>query len=80
MVPMIVVGNKADRVLDREVSTAEGLNLARHLRCDYIETSAKTAQGVEKAFYSVVRLIRRQRNHDSGIQIPTKKKNKCLLL
>ncbi|KAH9263307.1 hypothetical protein BASA83_013339 [Batrachochytrium salamandrivorans] len=47
-VPMIVVGNKADRTHDREVSVSEGTNLARHLRCEYIETSAKTTLNVEK--------------------------------
>ncbi|KAJ8324471.1 RAS2 protein [Batrachochytrium dendrobatidis] len=83
LVPMIVVGNKADRTHDREVSITEGNNLARHLRCEYIETSAKTTLNVEKAFYSVVRLIRKERDQGSsfpGVEKKKKEKGKCMLL
>lgn len=57
----MLVGNKADRVTEREVSTQEGHALARELGCDFVEASAKNCINVEKAFYDVVRLLRRQR-------------------
>ncbi|KAI9750693.1 MAG: Ras GTPase [Chaenotheca gracillima] len=60
-VPIMLVGNKADRVTEREVSTQEGQALARELGCDFMEASAKNCINVEKAFYDVVRALRRQR-------------------
>lgn len=60
-VPIMLVGNKSDRVTEREVSTQEGHALARELGCEFVETSAKNRVHVEKAFYDVVRVLRRQR-------------------
>ncbi|KAG2213844.1 hypothetical protein INT47_001113 [Mucor saturninus] len=60
-VPLILVGNKSDKVTDREVSREEGAAKARALHCDFVETSAKTCVNVERSFYSVVRLIRHAR-------------------
>ena len=60
--PVMLVGNKCDRITEREVSTQEGSALARELGCDFVEASAKTCVNVEKAFYDVVRQLRRQRN------------------
>lgn len=60
-VPIMLVGNKSDRVTEREVSTQEGQQLARDLGCEFVEASAKNCINVEKAFYDVVRLLRRQR-------------------
>ena len=59
--PVMLVGNKSDRVTEREVSTQEGQHLARSLGCDFVEASAKNCVNVEKAFYDVVRSLRRQR-------------------
>lgn len=60
-VPVMLVGNKSDRVTEREVSTQEGHALARELGCEFVEASAKNCINVEKAFYDVVRALRRQR-------------------
>ncbi|KIW05540.1 protein Ras-2, variant [Verruconis gallopava] len=82
--PIMLVGNKCDRVTEREVSTQEGSALARELGCDFVEASAKNCVNVEKAFYDVVRQLRRQRqqmyrssdhrrgthNSDHGRRIP----------
>ena len=57
----MLVGNKSDRVTEREVSTQEGHALARELNCEFVEASAKNFINVEKAFYDVVRILRRQR-------------------
>lgn len=64
--PVMLVGNKSDRVTDREVSTQEGSALAKDMGCDFVEASAKNCINVEKAFYEVVRALRRQR-HDAPI-------------
>ncbi|KAJ3327686.1 cytochrome c oxidase subunit 1 [Blyttiomyces sp. JEL0837] len=47
-IPLMLVGNKCDKVGEREVSREEGYHLARRLRCEFIETSAKTCVNVEK--------------------------------
>lgn len=57
----IIVGNKCDLISDREVSTQEGHALARELGCPFIEASAKRFINVEKAFYDLIRLLRKQR-------------------
>ena len=57
----MLVGNKSDRVTEREVSTQEGSALAKDMGCDFVEASAKNCINVEKAFYEVVRSLRRQR-------------------
>jgi GTPase KRas len=59
--PIMLVGNKCDRVTEREVSTQEGSALAKQLNCDFVEASAKNCVNVEKAFYDVVRQLRKQR-------------------
>lgn len=59
--PVMLVGNKSDRVTEREVSTQEGSALAKDMGCDFVEASAKNCINVEKAFYEVVRSLRRQR-------------------
>jgi GTPase KRas protein len=60
-VPIMLVGNKSDRVTEREVSTQEGHAMARDLGCEFVEASAKNCVNVERAFYDVVRILRRQR-------------------
>ncbi|KAF2876755.1 ras family-domain-containing protein [Massariosphaeria phaeospora] len=65
-VPVMLVGNKCDRVTEREVSTQEGSALAKELGCDFVEASAKNCVNVEKAFYEVVRQLRRQRHQGGG--------------
>ncbi|KAI8870169.1 ras-domain-containing protein [Ramicandelaber brevisporus] len=66
LVPLILVGNKCDLLHEREVSQAEGYAMARRLSCEFIETSAKECINVENAFYTVVRMIRSQRDGQNG--------------
>ncbi|KAF1820562.1 ras-domain-containing protein [Dissoconium aciculare CBS 342.82] len=63
--PVMLVGNKCDRVTEREVSTQEGSALAKQLNCEFVEASAKNCVNVDKAFYDVVRQLRRQRANAS---------------
>jgi GTPase SAR1 family protein len=58
-VPMMLVGNMCDKITEREVSSEEGMNMARKLGCEFIECSSKTCVNVVRAFYTVVRMIRR---------------------
>ncbi|GAA6022094.1 hypothetical protein JCM11491_002106, partial [Sporobolomyces phaffii] len=55
-VPIVLVGNKVDRINEREVDTREGLELAKRLGCEFVETSAKTREGLEQAYHTAVRL------------------------
>ena len=59
--PIMLAASHCDQITQREVSTKEGHVLARKLGCEFVECSAKNGINVEKAFYDVVRLIRRQR-------------------
>ncbi|KAI5287919.1 Ras GTPase ras2 [Ascosphaera aggregata] len=60
-VPVMLVGNKTDKTIERVVSSQEGLALAKQLGCEFIEASAKTSTNVEKAFFDIVRVLRQQR-------------------
>lgn len=68
-VPVMLVGNKSDKAIERAVSSQEGSALAKELGCDFVEASAKNCINVEKAFYDVVRLLRQQRQQQ-GVRQP----------
>jgi GTPase KRas protein len=55
----MLVGNKCDRTYEREA-------LARSFGCEFMETSAKTAQNVERIFTSLVRALRNARQPELG--------------
>jgi GTPase KRas protein len=57
---LALVGNKADKLYEREVSKAEGEALARQFGCEFVEVSAKTGQKVEWAFMSILRALRQE--------------------
>ncbi|KAJ6657925.1 hypothetical protein lerEdw1_001715 [Lerista edwardsae] len=59
-VPMVLVGNKCD-LPTRTVDTKQAQEVAKSYGIPFIETSAKTRQGVEDAFYTLVREIRQYR-------------------
>ena len=60
-VPMIIVGNKCDLDSERQVSFAEGKDLAKSFGCPFVETSAKTRHNIEDAFFQLVREIREEK-------------------
>ncbi|KAG6837029.1 hypothetical protein H0H93_015892 [Arthromyces matolae] len=68
----MLVGNKCDKTYEREVSKDEGAALARQFGCEFIETSAKTAQNVERLFTNLVRALRQTRQIESGLPAPIK--------
>ena len=53
-----MVGNKVD-LPSRSVEMKQGKMLAESYIIPYVETSAKTRQGVDDAFYTLVREIRK---------------------
>lgn len=82
-VPLMLVGNKCDRLTDREVSRDEGAMMAKSLRCEFTETSAKTCVNVERSFYNVVRMIRQARDGGAprtATKTNKKKSSKCMIL
>jgi GTPase KRas protein len=61
--PIVVVGNHCSREDEREVTRQEGEALARSWNCKFIETDSRSRINVERAFYDLVREIRKyQRN------------------
>ena len=58
-VPMVVAANKCDLESERQVTTAEGQDLAKSFGCPFYETSAKARINVEDSFYQLVREIRK---------------------
>ena len=75
---MVLIGNKCDLENERQVTTAEGQDLARLFGCPYMETSAKAFINVEEAYFTVVREIRRDLN--PGKKKAVKKNKACAIL
>ncbi|XP_029369413.1 ras-related and estrogen-regulated growth inhibitor [Echeneis naucrates] len=58
VVPTVLVANKADLEIGREVTTEEGQRLAKDLRCGFNELSvAETVSSVEAAVFQLIRLV-----------------------
>lgn len=81
-VPMVLVGNKCD-LSSWAVSMNEAREFAKQFSIPLVETSAKTRMGVDDAFYTLVREIRKDKERQ-GIQKPNKEKGgwlkRCSLL
>ncbi|KAM7538254.1 hypothetical protein Aperf_G00000077780 [Anoplocephala perfoliata] len=76
-VPMVLIGNKVDLSV-RSVDTAKAEAVAKEYNIPYIETSAKTRQGVEDAFFTLVREIRKFK--ERGNEKKKRGKRKCQLM
>ncbi|KAM8721812.1 ras-related and estrogen-regulated growth inhibitor isoform 1-T1 [Acanthopagrus schlegelii] len=58
VVPTMLVANKADLEIGREVTTEEGQRLAKELRCSFRELSvAEAVLAVEVAVFQLIRLV-----------------------
>eukprot|EP00325_Prymnesiales_sp_UTEX-LB-985_P014911 CAMPEP_0174747028 /NCGR_PEP_ID=MMETSP1094-20130205/90343_1 /TAXON_ID=156173 /ORGANISM="Chrysochromulina brevifilum, Strain UTEX LB 985" /LENGTH=186 /DNA_ID=CAMNT_0015951835 /DNA_START=55 /DNA_END=615 /DNA_ORIENTATION=+ len=78
-VPMVIVGNKSDLEEDRQVSQADGKELAAAFGCPWMETSAKTRIRCEDCFYELVREIRKTAPDPSRSKKKAQKKM-CVIL
>ncbi|KAF9114678.1 Ras GTPase [Mortierella sp. AM989] len=72
-VPILLVANKCDLAIERQVSTQEGRQLAERLGCHMFEASAKLEINVDNSFKCLARKIR-----DSGIETQSQRKNSRL--
>lgn len=54
---IILVGNKIDVTNKREVSVEEGQDMANKHNILFIETSAKTGEGVDEAYFNIIKLL-----------------------
>ncbi|XP_067934072.1 GTPase KRas-like [Watersipora subatra] len=79
-VPMVLVGNKVD-LPARTVDSKDANNFASSVSIPYVETSAKTRQGVDDAFYDLVREIRKYKERRGTHKKKSKSgKRKCAIL
>lgn len=81
----MLVGNKADKQFEREVTREEGMQLAKEFGCEFLETSAKTALNVERLFTNLVRNLRSTKLAEQGPTVPTRRpshhpKKKCIIM
>ncbi|KAL1914410.1 uncharacterized protein VTP21DRAFT_8928 [Calcarisporiella thermophila] len=78
-IPFILVGNKVDLAHLRKVTTEEAKTRASEWGCPYVETSAKTRQGVDEVYTQLMRMIRDRK--DMARERERKaKKGKCIIL
>jgi GTPase KRas protein len=79
-VPMVLCGNKCDLESERQVTTAEGTDLAKSFgQSPFYETSAKQRINVEESFYQLVREIKKIQSNGAGAKAKGKKKA-CVLI
>ncbi|KAJ3575360.1 hypothetical protein NP233_g1169 [Leucocoprinus birnbaumii] len=57
-VPFVLVGTKADKEHDRQVSRDEGAALARTFGCSFFEASAKSGKNIDVIFSNIIRSLR----------------------
>jgi len=61
-IPFLLVGNKSDLEETRQVQVEEAQAFADKMEVKYVETSAKTRNNVDKAFFDLLKLIRSEKN------------------
>ena len=76
-VPLVLVGNKCD-LPTRTVDCEQAKELAQAFNIPFVETSAKTRMGVDDAFYTLVREIRKDIERRRSIE--NKSVTKCCLI
>ncbi|XP_008496402.1 GTP-binding protein Rit2 [Calypte anna] len=67
-IPLVLVGNKIDLEEFRQVSTEEGISLAREYACSFFETSAALRFYIDDVFHGLVREIRRKESSMSMVE------------
>jgi len=83
-VPIILIGNKSDLQSNRHVRREQAVDKSTKWNKPYIETSAKTRENVDKAFFDLMREIKARKlaenNKPSSNKKDKKKKRKCIIL
>ncbi|XP_032532428.1 GTP-binding protein Rit2 [Chiroxiphia lanceolata] len=74
-IPVVLVGNKIDLEEFRQVSTEEGMSLAREYSCSFFETSAALRFYIDDVFHGLVREIRRKESSLSMVEKKMKRKD-----
>ncbi|KAL5009545.1 hypothetical protein ScPMuIL_011850 [Solemya velum] len=74
--PMLLVANKADLDHQRIINRDESLEIARQLKIQHIEASAKMRMNVDQSFYELVRIIRQFQATERPEVKPIKNKRK----
>ncbi|MBD3228308.1 MAG: GTP-binding protein [Candidatus Lokiarchaeota archaeon] len=68
-IPIVIIGNKNDLQKYRAVRDNDAEKFAKKIPCKYIETSAKTGDHVEDAFYSIaLEMVKLMREKDKAVQ------------
>ncbi|KAH3760826.1 phosphoribosylpyrophosphate synthetase [Pelomyxa schiedti] len=73
--PKVLVAGKCDLNNDRQVSIAEGMELAKALRCQFFEVSAKTGINVEQVFASLTKQAYEARKLAATGGVPPRKQS-----
>jgi GTPase KRas protein len=68
--PMIVVGNHCSKEGEREVTRAEGEDLAQSFGCKHVEADSEGRINVDAAFYGLVLDIRRYNLERRRLELP----------
>ena len=63
--PLVIVGNKVDLTNERQVSTVEGLSLAKEFECPFFEASAHDRINIEEIYTGLTRQFFKKQNGDS---------------
>ncbi|XP_008926876.1 GTP-binding protein Rit2 isoform X1 [Manacus vitellinus] len=74
-IPVVLVGNKIDLEEFRQVSTEEGMSLAREYSCSFFETSAALRFYIDDVFHGLVREIRRKESSLSMVEKKMKRRD-----
>lgn len=78
--PTILVGNKCDLEITREVTKAEGQALAKQYQLEWSEASAKNRINSDDIFYSVLRRVIEYRKTMAATEAKTSRRGKCTIL
>jgi len=79
-IPLVLAGNKADLIDHRQVSSKDSGDYATKRNATYLETSAKTGDGVNNSFESLVRSFIKLDPPKIVEKGKTKKQSTCILL
>lgn len=79
-VPLVLIANKCDLETDRQVSKADGQELAKSFGVPFFESSAKSRINVEESFFELVREIRKSLGTSNKTAKPQKKGGFCLVM